>query len=130
MIGSLLLRRASKLPNQSPVGENLVASANCRNVERQGRVMGGQHDLKPVPRHAAKPFVALIGYRLVGAKQLPPGVVEAGIGPAKLAVRVVAGSEAIEAIELGHLHARLLKVEDLGASRWQNQKSQQQSRYA
>src|ERR1017187_9641539 len=31
--------------------------ADCGNVEREGRLMGGQHDSKPVPRRSAIPFV-------------------------------------------------------------------------
>src|SRR5450631_277073 len=128
LIGSLLLRRAAVLTNQSPVGEKLVAIADYGYLEREGRVMGGQHDSKPVPRKAAIPFVALIGCRLVGAQQLPRGVVEARLGPAELAVGVVAGVETQKALELGHLYAGLLKVKDrawggLGTSKRQNRKS-------
>jgi hypothetical protein len=95
-----------------------------------GLVVCGQDDLEPVPCEAAITGVALLIPRLVGAEQRPGRVVKTGAGPAQLTVRVVAGMEAPQVMNLHNGLAFLLKVDDLCSRQRESRRRQQQSRNA
>ena len=122
----VIRRHSAQLANQSATGEDLVVPVDYGNEQRQGRVMRGHDDLKPVPCEAAITGVALRIPGSVRTDQWPLGVVEVGVRPAW----VVAGMEAPEVMDFDHGGAFALKVHDLGPRTPETCDSKQNSRNA
>src|SRR5580704_182824 len=103
-------RQSAKLANQSAAGEYLVVPKDYGNEQGQGRAICREENLKAVPCEAAITRVALPIPRLVGAQQLPRGIVEVGVGP----TGIIACVEAPEVMDFDHRDALVLEVHDLG----------------
>ena len=122
----VIRRHSAELANQSATDEDLVVSVDYGNEQRQGRVMRGQDDLKPVPCEAAITEVALRIPGLVGTDQWPLGVVEAWLRPAG----IVASMEAPLVMDFDHRGALVLEVNDLGPRTHEACDNEQNSRNA